>query len=36
MEQHKANEGKNKYAFACSFIASFISVLMGYGELIYP
>ncbi|CAL9162125.1 unnamed protein product [Musa hybrid cultivar] len=30
MEQHKANEGKNKYAFACSFIASFISVLMGY------
>nr|XP_009396729.2 PREDICTED: probable polyol transporter 6 [Musa acuminata subsp. malaccensis] len=30
MEQHKAKEGKNKYAFACSFIASFISVLMGY------
>ncbi|RWW84606.1 hypothetical protein BHE74_00006778 [Ensete ventricosum] len=30
MEQQKAKEGKNKYAFACSFIASFISVLMGY------
>ncbi|KAG6472244.1 hypothetical protein ZIOFF_069703 [Zingiber officinale] len=25
-------EKKNKYAFACSFIASFISILMGYGD----
>nr|XP_018684648.1 PREDICTED: probable polyol transporter 6 isoform X2 [Musa acuminata subsp. malaccensis] len=26
----KVKDGRNKYAFACSFIASFISVLMGY------
>ncbi|CAL9774965.1 unnamed protein product [Musa acuminata subsp. burmannicoides] len=28
----KVKDGRNKYAFACSFIASFISVLMGYAD----